>query len=84
MGAPAPTITRTSRAGRVGQKLTIVGADLAGATQVTVNGTPVTQIVLDKEAKIVVRVPAGATSGYIGVTTPGGSATSTTIYKVKR
>ena len=83
-GAPAPTIKKTSRAGRVGQKLTIVGADLEGATQVTVNGTPVSQIVVDKPGRIVALVPAGATSGYVQVTTGGGSATSKKIYKVKQ
>jgi hypothetical protein len=80
--APAPTITSFSpSSGPVGTKVTIKGTNLSGATKVTFNGTAAT-IVSDTATKIVVHVPAGATTGKIVVETPNGKAESATSFTV--
>jgi hypothetical protein len=68
--------------GAVGAKVTITGANLAGATNVSFNGTPAT-ITSDTATRIVTAVPAGATTGDITVTTAVGTATSATAFTVK-
>jgi glucose/arabinose dehydrogenase len=56
-----------------GRQVTIDGTYLAGATAVTLNGTPATfSVVLD--TRLVATVPAGATTGPIEVTTAAGGA----------
>jgi hypothetical protein len=78
----APTIIKFSPAsGPVGTSVTVTGTHLAGATKVTFNGTPAT-ISSAHPTEIVVKVPHGATTGKIKVTTPGGTATSATSFKV--
>jgi hypothetical protein len=61
--------------------VTIKGTDLAGATKVTFNGTVAT-ILFDKAGKIDAYVPAGATTGYIKVKTPSGTARSDSEFTV--
>ena len=78
----APAIILNSPAsGNVGTSVTITGMHLAGTSKVTFNGTAAT-ITSASPAKIVVKVPTGATTGKIKVTTPGGTATSATSFKV--
>ncbi len=69
-----PTVRGFTR-GRIGANISVAGANLAGASAVSFNGTPAT-IVSDTRYKVVVTVPAGLTPGPISVTTPGGTATS--------
>lgn len=77
-----PAITSFSPgAGQVGTSVTISGARLQGASSVCFNGTPVTSF-SDSGTQIVAGVPAGATSGPISVTTPGGTATSADDFEV--
>jgi hypothetical protein len=81
-GTAAPVITTFSPAsGNVGTPVTITGMHLDGATKVTFNGTTAT-ITSANPTTIVVPVPSGATTGKIAVTTPGGTATSATSFKV--
>jgi hypothetical protein len=61
--------------------VTITGAGLAGATQVAFGGVPAT-IVSDTATMIVATVPAGATTGFVTVTTPYGTATSKRVFTV--
>jgi IPT/TIG domain-containing protein len=61
--------------GAVGDPVTITGANFTGATGVTFSGTSATYIVTD-DTSISTTVPAGATTGPIAVTTPGGTAAS--------
>jgi hypothetical protein len=76
-----PTITGfTPASGSVGTSVTISGANLKGATSVTFNGTSAS--FKFSGMKIIATVPAGATSGPITVTTPGGLATSGTSFAV--
>jgi hypothetical protein len=54
---------------------------LSGATTVTIGGKAAT-IISDGPNKIKVKVPAGAHSGVIKVTTAGGTAVSSSKFKV--
>jgi uncharacterized repeat protein (TIGR01451 family) len=79
--AAAPTISSfTPASGGVGTSVTIQGTNLAGATSVKFNGTGATFHV--KGMHITATVPAGATTGPIAVTTPGGTATSAASFTV--
>jgi hypothetical protein len=51
------------------------GADLTGSTSVTFNGTPAAFTIVSA-TEITTTVPAGATSGEVQVTTPGGTLAS--------
>jgi virginiamycin B lyase len=68
-------------AGPVGTTVTVTGRNLAGATAVAFNGVPAT-IVSDSGRQIVTIVPAGATTGYLTVTTAAGTATSVHSFTV--
>jgi hypothetical protein len=77
-----PTITTFSpKSGPVGKVVTIKGANLSGAAKVTFNGKAAT-ITSDTATKIKVKVPSGATTGKIQVTTPDGKVKSTTNFTV--
>lgn len=78
----APAISRFSPlSGPAGTKVTITGHNLAAATRVTFNGTSAA-IRSDSATRIVVKVPAGATTGHIAVTTAGGTAMSSKVFTV--
>jgi hypothetical protein len=78
----APTISGfTPAVGPTGSKVTVTGKGLHGATQVTFNAAPATFRV-DSSTSITATVPAGATSGSIAITTPGGSANSIDSFTV--
>jgi len=78
----APTITSFSpTSGPVGATVTINGTNFTGATSVKFNGVTGTFIV-NSATKITATVPTGATTGRITVTTPGGTATSTSDFTV--
>lgn len=66
--------------GPVGTTVTILGAHLKHAT-VSFNGMRA-MLVTDAGKKIVATVPAGATTGKITVTTPGGTVMSATSFTV--
>ena len=77
-------ITFSPSAGPVGTTVTISGTGFSptsGQNTVTVGGRPAT-VASSAPTEIVVTVPAGATSGPIGVTTLSGSATSATSFTV--
>ncbi len=79
---PAPTVVRfTPTSGPVGARVTIVGLGFTGATDVTLNGRAATFSV-DDDTHIAAMVPAGATSGKLAVTTPGGTSTSAATFTV--
>jgi IPT/TIG domain len=78
----APTITSFApTAGPVGTSVTITGTGLGSATSVKFNGKAAT-ITSNTATQIVTKVPAGATTGPITVTTAGGTATSATKFTV--
>jgi hypothetical protein len=74
-GASAPAITGLSpTSGVVGTVLTITGTNLSGASSVSFNGTAQPTITNNTGTSLTVAVPAGATTGPVTVTTPGGSS----------
>ena len=79
---PPATITSFSpTSGPPGTVVTIHGTNLQDATQVTFNGVAAT-IKKDNTTKIKVTVPAGAITGDIEVTDPGGMVTSIETFTV--
>lgn len=78
----APTITSFKpSSGATGNKVTITGTNLSGATKVSFKGAAAT-IIKDTATKITTKVPTGAKTGPIKVTTSGGTATSASSFKV--
>ena len=80
---PAPTVAGfTPTSGPVGTLVTVTGTDFTGASAVALNGTPVMAYTVLNASSLTFTVPVGATSGLIAVTTPGGTATSATVFTV--
>jgi IPT/TIG domain len=80
----APTITSFSpTSARIGSSITISGTRFTGATSVKFNGVSASFTVASS-TKIKAIVPVGTTAGPITVTTPGGTATSSRSFTVKR
>jgi hypothetical protein len=79
---PIPRLTSFAPAsGQSGTEVTITGTNFTGATSVTFNGAAASFTVVSA-TEIRATVPAGATTGPIVVTTPGGTATSATEFVV--
>jgi hypothetical protein len=72
----------TPTSGPVGTVVTINGNTLTGATSVTFNGVPALTYKVRSNTVIGVTVPVGATTGLISVTTPSGTASSTSPFTV--
>ena len=79
---PAPTLTGFNpTSGSVGATVTLTGTNFTGATAVAFHGTAAL-FAVNSATQITATVPAGATSGTISVTTPGGTATSSGSFTV--
>src|ERR671925_269790 len=79
-----PTITSfTPTSGPVGTSVTITGTNFTGATSVTFNNVAATTFTVNSDTQITATVPTTATTGPIRVTTPGGTATSSTNFTVQ-
>jgi hypothetical protein len=82
---PPPVIRKINpKSGYVGTKVTITGTNLINAFGPTgVNFDGVSAVVSkDTSTKIITSVPPGATNGYVQVTGPGGTATSSEPFTV--
>jgi C1A family cysteine protease len=80
--AEPPVITGFNpTSGPVGSSVTVTGTGFGGATAVTFNGTAAS-FTADSDRQITATVPAGATTGKIAVTAPGGGATSAASFTV--
>jgi uncharacterized repeat protein (TIGR03803 family) len=66
-----PFVKTLPHASTVGGAIRILGTDLAGASSVSFNGTPAAFDIVSP-TEIATIVPAGAATGKIQVTTPGG------------
>lgn len=81
--AAAPAIASFAPAsGPVGTTVTITGSNFTGASALTLNGAAVANFTVVDAATLTFVVPAGATSGLVAVTTPGGTATSASAFTV--
>jgi hypothetical protein len=69
--------------GSAGAGVELWGANLLGATSVTFNGTAVRGVLTTTSQSAFVRVPTGATSGPITITTPNGSFTTRQNFTVE-
>ena len=83
-GAGAPTITSFNpTSGPVGTSVRISGTNFTGATAVSFNNVNAPGFTVNGAGtRITVTVPTGATTGPIRVTTPSGTATSSTNFTV--
>ncbi|GAB3839458.1 IPT/TIG domain-containing protein [Hymenobacter jeollabukensis] len=81
---PSPVISSfTPASGPVGTSVRISGANFAGTTAVTFNGTTAPGFAVDTAGtSLTVLVPAGASTGPIAVATAGGTAVSPTSFTV--
>jgi uncharacterized protein (TIGR03437 family) len=61
--------------GKVGTRVTILGNNLTGSTNVTFNGTSAA-FTVESDTYITATVPAGATTGTVSVVTPTGTLNS--------
>jgi len=78
---PRPFVKLVSTIGKVGRIVEVIGQGLKGTTAVSFNGTPATfTIVCD--TYLVTNVPSGATTGFVDVTTPGGTLQSNQRFNV--
>jgi uncharacterized repeat protein (TIGR03803 family) len=77
----APFIETRPTIGVVGEKTTILGYELTGATSVTFDGIPAI-FTVDASTAITTTVPAGATTGKVQVITPRGTLSSNTNFEV--
>ena len=68
--------------GRVGQTVEILGQELKGTTAVSFNGTAASFTVRSNTFLTAI-VPAGATTGFVTVTTPSGTLTSNVVFRVR-
>jgi uncharacterized repeat protein (TIGR03803 family) len=76
-----PFVTFVRAAGKVGQTGGILGQGFTGTTSVSLNGISAT-FTVKSDTFIEATVPAGATTGYVTVTTPSGTLTSNVPFRV--
>ncbi len=72
----------TPTSGGVGTPVTITGVSLTQATKVTFGGVKATTFTVNSDTQVTANVPTGAKTGKIGITTPGGVATSSGVFTV--
>ena len=76
-----PFVKTVPTAGKVGGSVRILGTNLTGATSVTFNGVAATFVVRGP-SQIITKLPAGATTGPVQVTTPTGTLISNVAFQV--
>lgn len=76
-----PFVSLVSTSGKVGKTVEILGQGFKGTTGVSFNGTPATFKVVSS-TYLTAKVPSGATTGFVTVTTPSGKLTSNRKFRV--
>jgi uncharacterized repeat protein (TIGR03803 family) len=76
-----PFVTFLVNTGNVGNTVGILGQGFTGATAVSFNGTAAT-FTVKSDTYLTAKVPSGATTGSVTVTTPSGTLTSNVAYRV--
>jgi uncharacterized repeat protein (TIGR03803 family) len=79
----APFVTALPTSGKAATDVMILGTNLTGTTDVSFNGTPAVFTVNSSGTAITTTVPAGATTGKVQVTTPGGILLSNLSFRVR-
>ena len=78
-----PKITSIApTSGKAGDQVVISGTGLIQAETISVGGVGVTVYTVNSDSKLTFVVPAGAKTGKVAVTTPGGKASSSTVFTV--
>ena len=72
----------TPTSGPVGTTVIITGVSLTQTTKVTFGGVKATTVVVNTDTQVTANVPAGAKTGKIAITTPGGTAASAAVFTV--
>jgi uncharacterized repeat protein (TIGR03803 family) len=79
-----PSITSfTPPSGPVGTQVTITGMSLSQATSVKFGGVKAIAFTVNSNTQVTATVPSGAVTGKISITTPGGTASSATVFTVQ-
>jgi uncharacterized repeat protein (TIGR03803 family) len=78
-----PFVAFVRNPAKAGQQFGILGQGFTGTTNVTLDGTPAF-FTVKSDTLILATVPAGATTGYVAVATPGGTLTSNVPFRVIR
>jgi hypothetical protein len=78
-----PFVKTVSTSGKVGDAIIILGTSLTSATGVTFNGIAA-DFTVGSASEISTTVPAGATTGKVQVTTPGGTLLSNVAFHVRQ
>jgi subtilisin-like proprotein convertase family protein len=82
--SPPPSVTSFSPGtGKVGANVVITGANFTGASIVSFGGVPSASFTVNSATQITAKVPAGATTGPVAVTNPGGTGASTQKFVVR-
>ena len=68
--------------GSVGSTVALTGFGLIQATSITVGGVHVNAFTVNSDQQVTFNVPTGAKTGKVVLTTPGGKATSSTVFTV--
>jgi uncharacterized repeat protein (TIGR03803 family) len=77
----APFVQTLPTSRRIGGHVSILGNNLTDSTSVSFNGTPA-EFTVASDTEITTTVPAGATTGFVTVTTPSGVLTSNKPFQV--
>jgi uncharacterized repeat protein (TIGR03803 family) len=78
----APFVSLVNNWGTVGRTVQILGQGFTGATDVSFNGIPAS-FTVRSDTFLGATIPAGATTGFITVTTPSGTLTSNKQFIVR-
>lgn len=68
--------------GSIGTSITVYGSGFVGATALAINGVNCTGVTIASDGQISSVIATGTTTGFVTVTTPGGTATSGTAFVI--
>ena len=77
-----PFVSFVRSFGKVGYTVQILGQGFTGTTSVSFHGTPAT-FTIKSDTSLTATVPAGASTGFVTVTTPSNTLKSNKIFRVK-
>jgi uncharacterized repeat protein (TIGR03803 family) len=78
----APFVALVSYVGKAGGSVQILGQGFTGSTGVTFNGVSAASFSVLSDTYMTAVVPSGATTGFVAVTTPGGTLTSNKKFRI--